>query len=126
MHVSFPRNYRSRREPFTMLLQNNASREVFILDGLHNIAVSPLYYTFDLVMPDKAPAGEYTYYLTDVSNSITPNSQPLLSVVTLPDGTTKLLGDTKPEIGLFMYNTTDADPNIYPEKQKSFIYYDRK
>lgn len=113
-------------EPFTMLLQNNASREVFILDGLQDIAVSPLYYTFDLVMPDKAPAGEYTYYLIEASKSITPNSQPRLSVVTLPDGTTKLLGDTKPEIGLFQYNTTDADTNIYPEKQKSFIYYDRK
>lgn len=109
-----------------MLFQNNASREVFILDGLHNIAVSPLYYTFDLVMPDKAPTGEYTYYLIEASNSITPNSQPLMSVVTLTDGTTVLLRDLRPEIGLFMYNTTDADPNIYPEKQKSFIYYDRK
>ena len=109
-----------------MLFQNNASREIFILDGLQDIAVSPLYYTFDLVMPDKAPAGEYTYYLIEASNSITPNSQPLLSVVTLPDGTTVLLRDLRPEIGLFMYNTTDADTNIYPEKQKSFIYYDRK
>lgn len=69
--------------------------------------------------------------ITDATNmpmrqSIDPDTQPLLSKVTQADGTTVLLRDLKPEIGLIMYKTTNADANIYPETQAAFIYYDER
>lgn len=269
MYAYFPRNYK-RQSPtglYSMLIQNTASREVFIFDELDNISANPLYYTFDIQMPENAQAGEYTYYLIpdpspllnpdiqyfvqadgypnmagtnvgvnyqDAENdqdraywvfvydgkadayriynyymdearqypltttagstnlkrqqgdgtlfkvtknsetgqfriafhsdrptryigynmqysrysmymdgqsqqivdlqiiagggttvqTIEPDTQPLLSKVTQADGTTVLLRDLRPEIGLLMYKTTNDDPNVYPETQSSFIYYD--
>lgn len=129
MQKSFPRNYdRPDTVLYTMLVQNTASREVFILPTLENLSASPLYYTFDIQMPEAAQAGEYCYYLIPQTPkmAISPDSQPLLSKVEQEDGTTVLLRDLRPEIGLLMYKTTNADPNIYPERQSSFIYYEKK
>lgn len=270
MYAYFPRNYK-RQSPtglYSMLIQNTASREIFIFDKLENISASPLYYTFNIQMPETSQAGEYTYYLIpsplplldsyihyrinavgypdmagtsvgvnyqDAENdqdrvywtfvydgkadayriynhfldssreypltttagstnlkrqqgngtlfkvtknsdtglfriafysdrptryigynvqypryamyldgqsqqivdlqiiaeggttvqTIEPDTQPLLSKVTRADGTTVLLRDLRPEIGLLMYKTTDADPNIYHDTQQTFIYYNK-
>ena len=129
MQTSFPRNYdRPDTVLYTMLVQNTASREVFILQNLENISASPLYYTFDIRMPDAAQAGEYCYYLIAQmpTRAILPDSQPLLSKVEQEDGTTVLLRDLRPEIGLFMYKTTNDVPNIYHDRQSSFIYYEKR
>ncbi len=110
-----------------MLLQNNASREVFVLYDLTNMAMNAMFYTFDIDMPTTAQAGEYTYYIIPALSvkDIEPNVQPLISNVIRSDGSSVLLRDLKPETGLLNYDTANSDSNIYPTTQTSFIYCER-
>lgn len=110
-----------------MLLQNNASREVFVLYDLVDMAMNAMFYTFEVAMPTTAQAGEYTYYIIPALSvkDIEPNVQPLISNVIRSDGSRVLLRDLKPETGLLHYDTVNSDPNIYPTTQTSFIYCER-
>ena len=128
MYIHIPRNYarESLTRQYTMLIQNTASREIFVLDELENLSASPLYYTFDITMPDAAQAGEYTYYVISYASVAETDAQPLLSKIQQIDGTTVLLRDLRPEIGLIMYNTAQHEVSIYPQCQTSFIYYENE
>lgn len=112
-----------------MLLQNNASREVYALYGLRNASTVWMYYAFDIELPDTAQAGEYTYYLTGVAvePNIVTNSQPLLSVATLSaDKTIVRLGQLSPEMGYVRIKGNNLTAPIYKGAGKAYIYYNGK
>lgn len=110
-----------------MLIQNNASREVFVLDNLANMAMNTMFYMFEIEMPTTAPAGEYTYYIIPALfvKEVEPNAQPLISTIIRADDSRVKLGELKPETGILHYQTTGDDRNIYPAAQTSFIYRER-
>lgn len=113
-----------------MLLQNNASREVYALYGLKNTSTVWMYYVFDIELPDTAQAGEYTYYLTGIAvePNIETNSQPLLSVVTLSSTfkKTATFGQLSPEMGYIRIKGDNLTAPIYKGAGKSYIYYNGK
>lgn len=110
-----------------MLLQNNASREVFVLDNMANTTMNAMFYTFEVEWPSTAQAGEYTYYIIPALfvERIEPNVQPLSSIVVGTDGERIALAELKPETGIVRYEDKGDDRNIYPTAQTSFIYYQR-
>lgn len=113
---------------YDIILQNNASKETFIISGVSSTGNSRLYLEFEnLEMPEGAQDGEYTY--TVVRNelegvSYKPQNGLLESVVEY-DGQSYALRDLKPLVGLLRIGNVE-DRNVYKDDDKNKIYYYKK
>lgn len=113
---------------FDILLQNNASREIFILHQLDNVSDTNRYLEFvDVTLPDGMNDGEYSYAVIyngrdDVVYE--PNAALLRTLVKTSEGDYHL-GDLKPITGILKVgkpqplNTYNTDK----EKDNKTIYY---
>lgn len=100
---------------FILLLQNNYTREVTIVD-VYNESTDPLFYEFkQLNLPDSVIPGEYTYALVwDILEyEVFPSTDLLETVIKVVDGhgeTHELkLKDLNPEMGLLKFSNDNPD-----------------
>lgn len=100
---------------FILLLQNNYTREVTIVD-VYNESTDPLFYEFkQLNLPDSVIPGEYTYALVwDILDyEVFPSTDFLETVIKVVDGhgeTHELkLKDLNPEMGLLKFSNDNPD-----------------
>lgn len=110
---------------YTVILQNNASKEFTVLEGLRNVSLSHLYLRFDDVEVTLTD-GEYTYCCfvnnrDDVEYSLT---TPILDCEIITGEGTVLLSDLHPAIGLLRVGHIDGVYNNM-EERKTFIFYER-
>lgn len=84
MRIIIPRNYDepSKTGNYVLLLQNNASRQVYVFKRLCNLSMNPLCYELDVKMNKTAQPGEYTYYLIhDPMPELIPNNRYFIAAV---------------------------------------------
>ena len=100
---------------FILLLQNNYTREVTVVD-VYNESTDPLFYEFkQLNLPDSVIPGEYTYALVwDILEyEVFPSTDFLETVIKVVDGhgeTHELkLKDLQPEMGLLKFSNDNPD-----------------
>lgn len=100
---------------FILLLQNNYTREVIIVD-VYNESTDPLFYEFkNLKLTDSVIPGEYTYALVwDILEyEVFPSTDFLETVIKVVDGhgeTHELkLKDLNPEMGLLKFSNDNPD-----------------
>ena len=100
---------------FILLLQNNYTREVTIVD-VYNESTDPLFYEFkQLNLPDSVIPGEYTYALVwDILDyEVFPSTDFLETIIKVVDGhgeTHELkLKDLNPEMGLLKFSNDNPD-----------------
>lgn len=114
---------------FDIILQNNASKEVFVFKGLDNKSNTDLYLRFidiNLSVPD----GEYTYFVvfdqrTDVEYETNPVAYKTILHTSEGD---VVLKDLKPLTGLLRVGMVNSPKNetIAPKtKNNDTIYYKR-
>ena len=109
---------------YTLLLQNNGSKQEYIITGLTDTG-NFLAYVFDgFEMPDGAGQGEYTgilfydgredteYQLSDV----------LLNTICRTGEGNVCVRDLRPEIFLLKYSTPE-DRNEYRQNNNDYVYY---
>ena len=112
---------------YTVLLQNNASKEFYKFDGLVNISDSHLYFKFQVVLD--VPDGEYTY-VTFVNNRDDVNYEyknPIQDTIIRIEGYDDIvLKDIQPSIGLLRVGNKIPVANIYEEGNDTnkIFYYD--
>lgn len=111
---------------YTILLQNNASKEYFRYDKQTNLSNSHLYYKFDIVL--EVPEGEYTYV-------VFPNNRgdveyeyknPVQDTILRVNGEEIVLKDLQPSIGLMRAGKEVKQDNIYDKgnDNNKIFYYD--
>lgn len=110
---------------YTLILQNNASKQFFVFDGLEDISTSHLYYQFDADL-SACTNGEYTYavvmnYRTDVEYEL---KTPLLSTILhTEDGDVKL-ADLQPSTGLLQIGAGEVVyENVYDKDEENTVFY---
>ena len=111
---------------FDLILQNNASREFYLYQGLENASPTELYIEFDDVDID-APDGEYTYALICNDNSgVTYTFRtPILDTIVAVDGITSTLKQMKAYTGLMRIGEVETE-NVYDDDHISFPYDGKK
>lgn len=108
---------------YTVILQNNTSKEFTVLNDLENVSKSHLYLKFDAVDLD-LPEGEYTYVcFPNTRNDVTYEfKQDILeTLVKTSDGNVKLRF-LDPEIGLLRIGDVMESKNNYDQKNMTFYY----
>ena len=113
---------------YDILLQNNGSKEVFILSGQDATYETKLFVEFDdITLPEKAQGGEYTYAV--IQNSLSgvtyKPKNGLLETVVEYSGATYCLKDLKPFVGLLRVGEI-KEKNTYQDKPKNKNYYYKK
>lgn len=110
--------------PFDLILQNNASKQVFLISGIYDAEETVLAYIFyNFQMPEKAPEGEYTGLLFRNGRS---DVQYEFKDVILDSVAHTLEGDVelrylRPEIFILKYG--EIKPNyISQDKNKTYAY----
>lgn len=110
--------------PFDLIIQNNASKQVFLISGLTDSSDTSLAYIFkNFSMPEKAQEGEYLCLLfrngrEDVEYNY---SDVLLDTVARTlDGDVQVRY-LRPEIFLMKYGENGVD-YVYRTKDKEYIY----
>lgn len=108
---------------YTLLLQNNASKEFFTFSGLTNETDSHLFYRFELDL--ELPEGEYTYVVfpcerTDVEYEF---KNPLIDTVAHTEDGDVVLRDIQPVTGLLRVGETIVQTNIYDDKENNNVFY---
>lgn len=106
---------------FDVILQNNATKEVFVLSGLENTSYNSLYLQFDDVeLPKNVKDGEYTYAVlvnerTDVVYK--PQNSLLETLIETGEGNVQLK-DVEPLVGLLkvLKKNKNKDTTIYYER----------
>lgn len=110
--------------PFDLIMQNNASKQKFVITGLVDTSETPLAYIFeDFSMPEKAPEGEYSCVLfrngrNDVWYEL---SDVLLDTIAHTDEGDVQVRFLRPEIFLLKYGEV-KDPYKFRTTDKSYIY----
>lgn len=110
---------------YTLLLQNNASRQEWALTGLTEAEQTYLAYIFDgFKMPDDAQPGEYTGVLfRDGRDDTTYELNDVLLDTVCHTGEGDVLArDLRPEIFLLRY-TEDAEVTFGYQYNTDYIYY---
>lgn len=109
---------------FDLILQNNASKQEWVIRGLQNTSESHLSYVIDnFEMPADAPEGEYFYALVwnireDVEYEL---KDDILSSIVHTSDSEMQLRDLQPEIGLMRYGNVETK-NTYRNKNNEFLY----
>lgn len=112
---------------YDIILQNNASKEFFILSGLQNTSSTELYLQFEEVdLPEDAQDGEYTYAVVknDRQDAQYAPKTPILDTIVTVDGGEYLLKDLCPKTGLLRVGVYE-DINVYDDGHISFTYDDK-
>lgn len=114
---------------YDIILQNNGSKENFIISGVQSTSTSNLYIDFeDFEMPDGVKEGEYTYavlqnILSGVSYEL---KNGLIDSKVHYSGDTYDLRDLNPLMGLLRVGKIE-EKNTYPQpKDKNKNYYYKK
>lgn len=116
---------------YDILIQNNASKQTFLLPGVEDTSESHLYHLFDVRID--APDGEYTYAIIynerdDVRYEYkTPLPD---TVLHYGDDESIVIKYLQPNTGLLRVGASVEPENIYPKEEKNndtdstFIYYE--
>ena len=109
---------------FDLILQNNASREFYLYQGLENVSPTELYIEFDDIDID-APDGEYTYALICNDNSGTTYQfkTPILDTIVTEDGRNIILRELRPYMGLLRVGAPESTA-VYDDNNNTTYYYD--
>ena len=112
---------------YTVLLQNNASKEYFRFDKLKNISDSYLYYKFDVTLD--VPDGEYTYicFVNNRDDVEYEYKNPVQDTILKIEGEDDIiLKDLQPSIGLLRVGDKVPVENVYEEgnEDNTIFYYD--
>lgn len=111
---------------YDIIMQNNASKEFFLLQGLEDEAVTELYIEFnDVDLPEGMPDGEYTYACF-VNNREDVNyifKTPILDTLVQTDDGEIELRYIKPYTGLLRVGEVN-EANIYDVSDTNYPYDD--
>ena len=113
---------------YDIIIQNSASKQVYVLSGLTPTEETGLYVQFeDVELPSEAKNGEYTYVL--VQNRLSgvtyaPKTDVLDTIVTY-SGQSYTLRDLRPMTGLMRVGEVN-EKNVYQPKDKNKTYYYQK
>lgn len=113
---------------YDILLQNNGSKEIFILSGVEATLETRLFVEFDdFSLPEGAKNGEYTYAV--IQNSLSgvtyKPKNGLSETIVEYSGQTYQLGDLRPFMGLLRVGEVE-EKNNYQDKPKNKNYYYQK
>lgn len=114
---------------YDIFLQNNASKQEWVVTGLENTSDNNLYLRFEeFSMPSDAPEGEYTYALIyngreDVSYDL--KDVLLESVIHTGEGDV-VLKNLRPLVGLLKYGTVESANTTYRTDVNKDFYYRKK
>lgn len=111
---------------YDIILQNNASKEFFILSGLQNSSSTELYLQFDgIELPETAQDGEYTYACAcNEQSGVTYSPKtPILDTIVTKDGEELVLADLKPLVGLLRVGKP-IESNVYDDTNNKTFYYE--
>ncbi len=114
-----------------LVLQNNASRQVYAFTGIVDSSVSPIYRRFEIPEPATVPAGEYTYYVTRWNeqygeSDFIADAQPLESMVRVENDQYVKLATLRPEMGIVKIGVTPAGSGDFYQQNMEYSYYDGK
>ena len=115
---------RKRKMPFDLIIQNNASKEIFLIQGLIDYSETPLSYYFkNFTMPSGAKEGEYTCVLfrngrDDVQYEF--KNEILTSIAHTLEGDVELRY-LRPEVFLMKYGNI-GNPYLYQKSEKIYAY----
>lgn len=113
---------------FDILVQNNASKEFYVISGLENTSSTGLYIRFnDVELPDGMQDGEYTYAVIkdeDGDAIFTPKTPIQESIVTI-DGKQMVLKELNPLTGLMRVGKVETN-DVYDDGHISFPYDAKK
>ena len=110
--------------PFDLIIQNNASKQIFLISGLTDTSDTPLAYIFEnFNMPEKAQDGEYTCTLfrngrSDVQYEF---KDVLLDTVAHTEDGDIQIRYLRPEIFLMKYGDIKTG-YISRDKNKTYAY----
>lgn len=110
---------------YDIFLQNNASKQEWVVSGLENSSDNNLYLRFDdFQMPSDAPEGEYTYALIyngrdDVVYTL--KDVLLESVLHTGEGDV-VLKNLRPMVGLLKYGNVETEKTYRTDVNKDFYY----
>ena len=109
---------------YDIILQNNASKEFTLLQGLTNVSLTDLYLQFDEVELD-VPDGEYTYacFVNDREDVEYDLKTPILDTIVIADGKHIELRDLQPLTGLLRVGTV-GEENDYDTDSVTYHPYD--
>ncbi len=114
-----------------LVLQNNASRQVYAFTGIVDSSVSPIYRRFEVPEHPSLPAGEYTYYVTRWNeqygeSDFIADAQPLESLVRVDDDRYVKLETLSPEMGIVKIGVTPAGSGDFYQQNIEYSYFDGK
>lgn len=112
---------------YDIILENNGSREFFILQGLENVSTTDLYLQFDEVeLPVGMPDGEYTYavFSNNRDDVVYTPKTPILDTLIHTDDGDITLRDINPFTGLLRVGDVQ-ETNIYPDENTNYLYPDQ-
>lgn len=118
---------------YSLILQNLASRQFYVYDGLENISNNHLWLEFDKKL-EELPDGSYEY-VTLVNNRddvVYEFKTPILKTILHTEDGDAILGDLQPNIGLLQVGNIKPGNYIYnnektPEENNdnnTIFYYD--
>lgn len=111
---------------YSLLLQNNASKEFFSYDGLTDNADTKLFYEFEVELD--IPEGEYTYcvFVNDRADVEYEFKTPLQETILHTEDGDVVLRDLQPETGLLRVGSKVVQDNIYDGTDTNglIFYYD--
>lgn len=114
---------------YDIFLQNNASKQEWVVTGLENTSDNNLYLRFeDFAMPTDAPEGEYTYaVIFNGRDDVTYELKDVLleSILHTGEGDVKL-SILRPLIGLMKYGEVKSDNKTYRTDVNKDFYYRKK
>ena len=110
---------------YTLILQNNGSKQEYLITGLIDVSPSTLAYVFeDFEFPGQP--GEYTGILFQDSRNdsvYTLKDDPLKTTVETAEGTVEVFR-LRPEVFLLKYGSDKCEVT-YLEKNENYFYYER-
>lgn len=111
---------------YDIILQNNASKEFFVLSGLQNTSSTELYLQFeDIELPEGAQDGEYTYAcVCNEESGVTYSPKtPILDTIVHSNEEDIVLGELKPYTGLLRVGKPQ-ESNVYDDTKNKTFYYE--
>jgi hypothetical protein len=118
---------------YDIIIQNNASKEVFLFQRQTPVEETGYYILFNLEMPDEVKSGEYTYavlrnYRSDVEYTFKPVLMESEVYIRRADER-NILGHLRPMTGIVAIETEGEDPQLLfiegdGENNNNVYYYE--